>query len=89
MLPARWLPGRAATLRMLAWAALMLTYLTLWSAGSGWTVYWWAWLFVLTPVVLSGLSRPASSPPPRAADGFVSPRVHFPTPHRRRRRAVR
>ncbi|HEX2298293.1 MAG TPA: hypothetical protein VHH34_07225, partial [Pseudonocardiaceae bacterium] len=43
-------------LRMGAWAAVMVTYLTLWSAGPGWMTYWWAWLFVLLPVCLSALT---------------------------------
>lgn len=88
-MPTRWLPGRAVARRMLAWAAVMVTYLTLWSAGPGWMGYWWAWLFVLAPVAFSGLSRPPPGAPRQAADGFVSPRVRFPTSHRRRRRMVR
>lgn len=88
--PSGWsLPGRAAVLRMPAWAAVMVTYLTLWSAGLGWTGYWWAWLFVLAPVVLSALRRPAPGSPRQAADGFVLPRVRFPTSHRRRRGTAR
>jgi hypothetical protein len=75
--------------RMVAWAAVMVTYLTLWSAGSGWMAYWWAWLFVLLPVCLSGLSPQQPSLRERPADGFVPPHVRFPTSHRRRREAVR
>ncbi|MGH4024755.1 MAG: hypothetical protein ACRDRV_09235 [Pseudonocardiaceae bacterium] len=75
--------------RTAAWAVVMVTYLTLWSAGPGWMTYWWAWLFVLLPVCLSGLGWRQPGPGERPADGFVSPRVRFPTPHRRRRGVVR
>lgn len=76
---------RDLALRMLAWGGVMVTYLTLWSAGPGWMTRWWAWLFVLLPVCLSGFTRRQPAPRQRPADGFVAPRVRFPTPHRRRR----
>lgn len=85
-----WPPGRGPAVSRAAWAGVMVTYLTLWSAGPGWMTYWWAWLFVLLPVCLCGVTRtrrPALWE--RRADGFVSPRVRFPTSHRPRRRMAR
>jgi hypothetical protein len=81
--------GGDLALRITAWTAFVVTYLTLWSAGLGWMDYWWAWLFVLVPICFNWLTwhRPGSRQ--RPADGFVPPRVRFPAPHRRHRRQAR
>ena len=81
--------GRDLALHLLAWTAVMVTYLTLWSAGWGWMTYWWAWLFVLAPICLRWLTWPPAGTSAQPPDGYVRPRVRPPTSHRRRRRSDR